>query len=173
MCEFLSWVELNIDGKTSYFYLTRKELNSSRGRKIRKTIGSDINGHGAIRKFYGIKQEIGTNIECTNFYSIYSFPEEIVKDIKAGNFRGFGIDSDLLINVAWEKFIELREVLEKKYDLTYSKFQKDLENIITTKGGREFIANLHIAWDKYEKEAQAAFWDLFAVQGNRPEDWRT
>lgn len=94
MCEFVSWVE----HEDKLYYLTANLLNTKEGRKLKKFLGTaysdDIKGHGAIEHYFGIK---GKHHECTDFSSTQNFPDEIVKALQAGAFRGIGIPSALQV----------------------------------------------------------------------------
>ena len=109
MCEFVSWIEAKTDGEPALLYLTAKDLRSSKGQKLKGRIGSDINGHGAIREFYDLRPEYGTERECDDFSTPSNFPVEIAGAIKAGSFRGFGTGGGLLRDTAWAEYDKVRD----------------------------------------------------------------
>jgi hypothetical protein len=109
MCEFISWIETKDKGKKTVFFLTGKQVfHTKRGKELRnytKNYG-DLVGHGAIRWYYELKYNVGTNKECTDFYSPENFPEDIVSAIKNGDMRGMGTPEGLLAKAAcaeWDK----------------------------------------------------------------------
>ena len=103
MCEFISWIE---DGKEIYF-LTCNDLNTKEGRELvkelkeSKSFYDDISGHGAIRKYFNLKSNQGTNKECSDFSNPNNFPPQIIKQIKNGNMQIISQGSDTFDNVAF------------------------------------------------------------------------
>ena len=129
MCEFFSGVRIKTpEGDGILLYLTTDDLQSSRGRELRKRFGDDINGHGACREFYDILPGVGREIEITNFSTPYNFLEEVVEDIKAGKFRGFGNPVGLLCDPAHAEYKKIRDPacaeFEKTRDSACAEYQK-------------------------------------------------
>ena len=115
MCEFVSWVE----HENKLYYLTANLLNTKEGRNLKKHLGAqyteDIKGHGAIERYFGIK---GKHHECTDFSSPKNFPDEIIKAMKAGAFRGIGIPdaSRVLTKKAYDDYRSKRAPLDDDYE---------------------------------------------------------
>ena len=154
MCEFISWVELpgKTKAKPKVLFLTHDLIfNTLMGELLQKWSGSneDYTGHGAIRFFYGLEQDEGTNRECSNFYTPDKFPQAIVKAIKGGEMRGLGTAPQLLTEPA-------RAAYEKVERQAWAEYQKASQP----------------DWGEYQKARQQAFWDLFAQSENRNPEWR-
>jgi len=197
MCEFISWIEVDRDGERHVFYLTQRELASKRGRKLRKRIGDDINGHGAIREYYELGVSVGRNLECDDFSTPSNFPGEIVQDLKDGAFRGFGVGMELLTQPAWDEYEKIRQPALDEYEKIEQPAWDEYEKIrqaaldeyekIEQPALDEYEKIEQPAWDEYEKIRQPAwdeywdeykkirqpaFWDLFAKPENRAEQWK-
>ena len=87
MCNFISWVEYN----NELFYLDNEKLDTKEGRKLLKYYEDnnsmdDVDGHGAIRRYYPELENRGEDIECEDFSSPDNFPKEISDKIKKGWF---------------------------------------------------------------------------------------
>ena len=100
MCEFMSWVE---KGEKVYFLTPAMIQDTPKGQAWLKYEGDktdnwedDQKGHGAIRWFFDLQNREGEEHECTDFSSPANFPTEIVKAIKAGEFRGYVFPFGLL-----------------------------------------------------------------------------
>ncbi len=66
MCEFMSWIEKGKD----VLFLTAKDINSSRGKKVFKDCkDNDFLGHNAIRTFYGLEDSVGYDEENKSFWN--------------------------------------------------------------------------------------------------------
>ena len=109
MCEFISWIEY----KGEVLFLTKNELETSRGKALKKHLGSqfnnDVKGHGAIKWYYKMKPNSGGHKECTDFSVTKNFPKEIVSAIKKGNFGGIGIAEQLLTQPAWAEYEKIKQ----------------------------------------------------------------
>ncbi len=137
MCEFVSWVEtheLDKQGKTKIFFLTGKQIfETEKGKKLQEWAKSseDLVGHGAIRFYYGLEQDKGTNQECTDFSFPDNFPIGIVKAIKRGDMMEFAMPRGLLLKPLYDKYWADRKPLDDKYlaDLKslYDKYLADLK----------------------------------------------
>ncbi len=99
MCEFLSAIKTqDKNGKDKYLYLTYDRIhNTPRGELLQKKYkGDDLIGHSAIREYFDVRSGYGDNWECTDFSTPKNFPDIIARDIKHGEFRGFGEPAGLL-----------------------------------------------------------------------------
>ena len=84
MCQFMSWIKYK--GQT--LFLTDKDVFSSHGRKtLKNTKPEDWIGHGAIRAYYGLRVDEGTEYESRYFWEVAN-PEiqEALKDFD-NNFK--------------------------------------------------------------------------------------
>ena len=157
MCEFISWIEY----KDEFLYLTSKDLETSKGRKLYKDVGvEDIKGHGAIRKFFNLGQKEGINMECEDFSVPENFPKDIVRDIKKGLFAGFGIAEKLLTKPAWADYKKIKQSawadckkIQQPAQANYKKIEQS-------------------AWADYKKIKQSAFWELVKIKANRVKAWQ-
>lgn len=108
MCDFISWIEY----KGEILFLTKHELETTRGKALRKHLGSqfknDVKGHGAIEWYYKLKDNVGAHKECEDFSNPKNFPAVIVKAIKAGDFCGIGIAENLLTKPAWAEYTKIQ-----------------------------------------------------------------
>ena len=109
MCDFISWIEY----KGDVLFLTKKELGTSRGRALKKYLGSqyenDVKGHGAIEWYYKLKPNSGLHRECVDFSSPDNFPKEIVSSIKKGDFCGIAIVEQLLTKPAVAEYEKVKQ----------------------------------------------------------------
>ena len=84
MCEFVSFIEL----KDNIYFLTNDCLRTKEGKALKEYLGSayadDIKGHGAIRRYFGLPDNKGTNLEISDFANPNKFPAAIVEAIKSG-----------------------------------------------------------------------------------------
>ncbi len=65
MCNFISWIQY----KGEILFLTDSEVFSSFGRKrLEGCLGNDFLGHGAIRKFFKLKDNQGEEREESEFW---------------------------------------------------------------------------------------------------------
>jgi hypothetical protein len=154
MCEFVSWIEKRelVKGKPKLYYLTGTQIfQTEKGKELQKWCKSkdDLVGHGAIRYFYGLESDEGTNQECTDFTKPLNFPRAIVKAIKDGEMRELGTPQGLLLKPKWDA---IDKEYQTKWDAIYKEYQTKRDAI--------------------DKEYQLAFWDLFAIKENRAEAWR-
>ena len=159
MCEFLSWIEVGKD----IFFLTSNDLHSSKGRKLKKHLGTqfenDIKGHGAIAWYYDMPNK-GTHRECVDFSSPDNFPPEIVAAIKAGKFRGIGIAKRLLTAPAFAEYNKVTAPAFAEY------------NKVKDAAFAEYNKVKDAALAEYNKLENDCFWDLFADPKNRITAWR-
>jgi hypothetical protein len=118
MCEMLSWIEKKTGTKTKIYFLTGRQIfETEKGREFREWCKSpdDYTGHGAIRHFYGLEQDEGTNEECTDFSTPANFPKAIVSALKAGDYRGFPIPQKILSKPLNDKYQADWKTLNDKY----------------------------------------------------------
>ena len=158
MCDFISWIEK--DGQV--YYLTYRDIyNTRRGKELRNHCMSkdDLSGHGAIRYYYD-NFTGGAEKECTDFTTPANFPPEIVEDIKAGKFRGLGINKELLTAPALKLYEETEAQALKLYKETKAPAWKLYEETEAQ------------AWKLYEETKAQAFWDIFKIVKNRKKLWR-
>ena len=109
MCEFISWIEY----KGEILFLTKNELETNRGKALRKHLGTqlenDVKGHGAIEWYYNMEPNSGLHRECTDFSSPDNFPRPIVSALKKGAFCGIGISEQLLTKPAFWKIFKSKK----------------------------------------------------------------
>ena len=152
MCEFVSWIEIGVEGNKKAYFLTAEQIfNTPQGKKLREHCRAeeDYKGHGAIRHYYKLGEREGINKECTDFSTPDNFPEEIVTALKAGEFRGMARPQRLLTKKAMAEYDKVAEQAWAEYD----------------KMGEQ-------AWAEYNKAVEQAFWDLFMKPENRVKSWR-
>ena len=172
MCEFASWKKMpktwNPEVTRRIFYLTKPDLDSKRGRELKKFLGpqydNDKVGHGAIDWFYQLGG-VGINKECTNFNDPNEFPPEIVADIKAGNFYGMGLPTEILTPDARAQY----EAVEKP---AWAQYYWAQYKAVEKPAGAQYEAVRDRAWAQYKAALHKAFWGLFADPNNRIEPWR-
>ena len=116
MCEFLSWIKI----ENKVYFLTDIELKSERGKELKKYLGEkydeDKKGHGAIRWYYSLPENVGENKENSDFSSPANFPVEIVKALKKGYFSKIGTAEKMLDLSALKKYEEIEQPAMKKYE---------------------------------------------------------
>jgi len=115
MCEFISVVKL---GETLW-YLTTPDIESKKGKELRHfcEYPSDLRGHGAIRYFYDIPDNVGEDLEFINFRDPANLPAELVSAMVNGKFvRWFGEPPYGLLNEKHEDgYTETYEALRRPY----------------------------------------------------------
>ena len=112
MCNFISWIEY----KDEILYMTDRDLETSRGKKLSRDIGfEDIAGHGAIRSFFNIPDGKGTDRESTDFSTPDNFPQDIVRDVKKGLFTRCGVALQILTPPALAEYKEIEHSAWTKY----------------------------------------------------------
>ena len=139
MCQFISWVEE--DDKV--FFLTKKELQSKKGKALIKYCDNkDLQGHGACKRYFfgseGSKR--GVQKECSDFSSPHNFPEKIALAIIRGDFncKYFDTPIDILTQLALAE---------------YEKIEQS-------------------AWAEYKKIKQPAFYKLIRDKNNLKGQWK-
>lgn len=113
MCQYLSWIEIN----DTFYYLTKKELNSKRGLELKAYLSDkyyeDVIGHGAIDWYFDLGEK-GKNWECFDFSSPSNFPKEIAEAIKNCEFS-IGTGGGLLTSSAYAEFQKIVTVANEEY----------------------------------------------------------
>ena len=162
MCDFISWIEVGED----ILFLTGKDVfETKRGRELQVYCQSsvDLVGHGAIRRYYGITG--GTKRECTDFSSPDNFPAQIVKAIKAGEFRGLGKDLKLLTPSALTEYEKVGQPTWAEYDKVrqsvWAEYQRAKQYALTEyekveQSARAEYEKVQYALAKYNKAGQSA-----------------
>ena len=120
MSNFISWIEY----KDEILYMTDRDLETSRGKKLLRDIGfEDIAGHGAIRSFFNIPDGKGTDKESTDFSTPDNFPQDIVRDVKKGLFTRCGAALQILTPPALAGYKEIEQPAWAKYkEIKHSAF---------------------------------------------------
>ena len=170
MCEFVSWVE----HENKLYYLTANLLNTKEGRALKKYLGAkyddDIKGHGAIERYFGIK---GKHHECTDFSSTQNFPDEIVKALQAGAFRGIGIPSasQVLTKKACADYESKRDALDADYrfkrDALYADYESKRDALYADYRSKRAPLDAD-----YRFKRDDLFWDIFMDKKNRVKAWK-
>ena len=112
MSNFISWIEY----KDEILYITDKDVETSRGKKLSRDIGfEDIAGHGAIRSFFNIPDGKGTDKESTDFSTPDNFPQDIVRDVKKGLFTRCGAALQILTPPALAEYKEIEQPALAEY----------------------------------------------------------
>jgi cell division septum initiation protein DivIVA len=158
MCKFLSWIE-KPNGELKY--ISNFELNTRDGKKLKEKLNDDavfyddIQGHGAIREYFGLRCNDGINKEYTDFSSPDNFPKEIAQKIKNGEFSEIGINRHLLTELAGIEYEKIRQSAWKEYEKIIQPARDEYERIARPAMDKyERIGQL--AWDEYERIARPA-----------------
>jgi hypothetical protein len=117
MCEFVSFIEY----KDDVWFLTNDCLRTKEGKALRKYLGdqftNDIQGHGAIRCYYGIPEGKGVDKEITRFDTPDVFPPKIIEAIKHGAFSMIAPPPmGILRNSLYADYDAKRQLLYADYD---------------------------------------------------------
>jgi len=158
MCQPISWIEK--DGHL--LYLTSDDLQTRKGKKLFKEIGDldDLAGHGAIREYFGLSENKGTNMEVNDLSSPKNFPDEIADAMRHGKFRNIFICPDMLTGSAQKKYRKVKQAAWAEYWKVKQAAEAEYQKVAQA------------AWAEYKKVQQAAFWDLWADPKNRIKAWR-
>ena len=139
MCDFVSWIEYD----DQILFLTDAELNTKRGRELRKYLGNqyyeDIKGHGAIRFYYEIGDK-GHNKECTDLSDPNIFPSVITEAIKKGKFSKISLP---------------KNPMQLIRDFALAEYEKVIGSALA----------------EYEKVEGSAFWKIVRIKKNRVKNW--
>lgn len=175
MCNFISWLEKEVDGNTCVLYLTDDEVfGTKKGKELQKYVGSkvDLVGHGAISHYLNVAGKGYTHMECENFADPKRFPPEIVADIKLGKFKKLSRGSLYAVNLkpllnkaSWvkirqdywaviEKYLKFKkgykgtkkELLEVKKAVKQV-FDKDKKTFLDNQGGVSILQGFY--WGEY------------------------
>jgi len=171
MYELVSWIEY----MDNILFLTSKELTTKEGRELKKYLGeqfeNDIKGHGAIRKYYGLKSNKGNDRECNDFSSTKKFPPEIVKAIKEGLFEGIGIAVNILTPKALAEYKKVEGQALAEYKKVRGQAWTEYKKVEgQTLADYKKVQGQALA--EYEKVQGQAFWSLVKIAGNRREEWK-
>jgi len=163
-------------------YLTAEASASKRGRVVEKicVYASDMVGHGAIRIFFDLGNQVGVNCECTDFSSPQNFPVELANAVKAGKFRGMGCPKGLLSEMAWERYLDIKYQKVKYFDAIVASAEKEHCEIVASE--RNYINKICSAYTKvkdikdaeyiYNITIRNVFWNLFKDIENRSRAWK-
>ena len=180
MCHFISWIDL----EGQLYYLTSKELRSKRGKELKKYLGSayaeDAIGHGAIDRYFDLKGQ-GVHKECMDFSSPDNFPDEIVKAIKSGAFKGIDICLEVLNESAMAEYkkieqsamaeyMKITQPAMAEYDKITQPSRAEYQKIIQS-ALAEYKKIEQPAWAEYINIRQDTFWRLAIDAKNRSTAW--
>jgi hypothetical protein len=156
MCDFVSTCELDeeelesiltVEKGDKVLFLTHDDVyKSPKGKKIFGTIPQEnLKGHSAVRRFFELKGNVGSEREYNDLSDPESLPPALVRAIRAGKFVGIGYSTQLLSSDGIEKFEKAKEkVIKSKSEKPYGDFY----------------------------EITKAFWSVFtAAKANRAEAW--
>jgi hypothetical protein len=181
MCNPISWIEY--DGNV--YFLTAKDLRTKKGKELKKYLGdqyeNDVVGHGAIDYFFELKGN-GIHKEVNEFNKPSLFPEQIIKAVKNGDFRGMFICEDVLTKKAWAEYEKIEAPARAEFGKIEAPARAEFEKIesaawaeyykIKDAARAEFGKIENPAWAEFEKIKQNAFWDLVVNPENRKKEWR-
>ena len=78
MCEFISWIEVERNGKKEILYLDDQLLSEKRTRELLKgSKDNDFLGHHAIRAAWNLKDDEGKQGEVRDFWNTQKLPKEL------------------------------------------------------------------------------------------------
>jgi len=179
MSNFISWIEY----KDEILYMTDRNLETSRGKKLSRDIGfEDIAGHGAIRSFFNIPDGKGTDRESTDFSTPDNFPQDIVRDVKKGLFTRCGVALQILTppalaeykkieHSAWTKYKKIEQPAWAKYkeieQPAWAEYKEIKQSALA-----EYKEIKYSAWAKYKEIKYSAFWELAKIKKNRVNIWQ-
>ena len=174
MCEFISWIEY----KDQILFLKDSDLKTKEGKELVKYLSSqfsvDIKGHGAIRKFYNIPDNTGTDKECTNFKKATNFPVEIVKSLLDGDMIricGNNLPLDILTPSAKTEYQKITQSAWAEYQkITQPAWAEYLK--IQQSAWAEYLKIQQSAWAEYLKIQQSEFWKLMENKNNIRKEWK-
>ena len=198
MCEFVSWIEKDVKGKTYCLFLTNGDLDTKKGKSLD---GRDKTGHGAIRHIFGLSDSVGVQRECENFSKPSNFPPEIAKAIKRGELSRIGTPpgrewSSLLRQLRLfrpkltakrlkpifglvktkqilTKLSRIRRRKEGRYNPMHDwgRAECGFFEWKATKEGQDYWREINSLLLR-ELEPEASFWKLFKIKKNRVKCWK-
>jgi len=166
MCEFISWIKLD----NEIVYLNDDCLKDKKGRELRRHLGKaykeDVKGHGAIRWYYDIEDNVGVNQECESA-NIKNYPKQIIEDIKNCKFKEIGFNLGFLTELAlkkyqdikqpaYEKYLDIEQPAWKKYEDIQQPALKKYQDIKQS-ALKKYQDIEQPAWKKYEDIKQSAY----------------
>lgn len=160
MCEFVSWKEIEVEGKVEVRYLRNEDLDAKRGKELLNYSPEDIEGHGAIEFYYEETKGKGVNKECTDFSTPNNFPKEIVKDLKAGKLSRIGIALDIL-----------NEKGKKEYEKIKGKAYEEYRKIDST-AWEEYRKIQSKADKEYREKVKTAYFNIVKQKKYRVKVWK-
>lgn len=192
MCKAISWIEKNGE----ILFLDDDDILSKRGKKLIDYNGNiDIQGHGAVRWFWDVKE--GVNKECSDFSNPDNFPEKIVNKIIAGKMTLICNDYHalrlMLTNTSWAQYKEDVKTARAQHDEAVNTSLAQYDEVVKTAWAQydEAVKTSWIKYDeaektalaqyckavkpsnaKYNEVAKTAFWNLFSEPKNRNKKWR-
>jgi hypothetical protein len=157
MCDFVSWIDI----KGMIYFLTDAEIFSDLGReKLSGCKDNDFLGHGAIRRFYDLKDK-GVDRENKNFWEEVSNIPEIIRS-KLQNF-------DHNWGKTFEEYFQnddLRYIIEYAPDEWKSKAWEQLLKQSPSNSDLRYI--IEYAPDEWKKKA----WEQLLKQSPSNDDLR-
>lgn len=126
MCEFISWIEVNREGKKEILYLDDELLAEKRTKKILEgSKDNDFLGHHAIRAVWDLKTNEGVEGEVPDFWNTGKLPQELQQKLKdfpsfkknfGKMFENYAQSNDLryVVKNASENWKELKDLCQTK-----------------------------------------------------------
>jgi hypothetical protein len=144
--------------------LTAKQIKEWECAKERPKYSdkSEIIGHGAIKAYYGLKDDSGAQKECEDFISPSNFPSEIVKAIKSGkmNYSLPKNHKNLLNDRGNKKYYKVVNPAKAEYYKVVNPAKAEYDKVVNP------------AKAEYDKVLILYFWKIFADKQNRNNNWR-
>ena len=172
MCEFVSWIEKS--PKKILFLTDDLIFNTEKGKLLQKQASKDdLQGHGAIRFYFGLESGEGKQRECTNFSDSANFPQAIIKAIKAGQMFGMAEDPPmgLLTPAAQADYKAKRAPLEADYKAKRAPLDADYEAKRAPLEA-DYEAKRALLYADYKAKRAPLFEEIFADVRNRTHTWR-
>jgi len=184
VCQFISWIEY----KDQIYFLTNADLLTKEGKALKKYLGDqykeDIKGHGAIRRYFELPDNKGTNKECTNFSKPENFPPVIVAAIKNGSLSAIcdrppviiltkpaRAEYGKIVKPARAEYDKIVNAARAEYDKIVKPARAEYDKIVNA-ARAEYGKIVKPAWAEYGKIVNAAFWKLAVNPRNRIKEWR-
>jgi hypothetical protein len=171
MCEFVSWIEKS--PKKILFMTDDLIFNTEKGKLLQKQCSKDdLQGHGAIRFYFGLESEEGKQKECSDFSDSASFPKAIVAAIKAGQMFRMAENPPLglLTPAAQADYEAKRDALYADYEAKraplYADYRAKHDALYA-----DYRAKHAPLYADYRAKRDALFKEIFMDVRNRAHTW--
>jgi F0F1-type ATP synthase membrane subunit b/b' len=159
MCDFISYIE---KGPKVLFLTNHLIYHTEKGTLLQKQASEDdLNGHGAIRFYFGLDSSEGKERECTDFSDSKNFPAAIVKAVKNGEMRGLTSNppEGMLTPKARVEYDKVVDSARAEYDKVVDPARAEYDKVVDPASAEydKVVDHARVEYDKVVDPARAEY----------------